>query len=296
MNCFKHPTILLLYFTVLFSVNSYAVSIADVYQQVRFTEQNIFLLKSHYAPDKNIRVPGIQVGKTAMHAYIKGLELLEKIQKYQIQNSLPTLTIPDLPKKRVKSKHLMPIVTLAFNETKKLTDSAKLVTKEIAPLTSSKTSSDLYEKIWQASYLMDALIEPIKPADVLRNALMIEEGLKDIAKKRNVEIAFPQLQSFVDKRPVDVTIQLYKLLYKIAKLEIKVKIKPLLVPAFPEGKVLPEDAFDATGNVIADLTRIAVKLKIAPVKSMNAVVGKVTPTDVYAQVVRLNQGIEFLLK
>jgi hypothetical protein len=295
MNCVRHPTFLLLFLSVLFSVNSYAVSISDVYQQVRLTEQNISLLKSHYAPDKNIRVPGIQVGKTAMHAYIKGLELLEKIQKYQLQNGLSALVMPDLPKKRVKSKHLMPIVTLAFNETKKLTDSAKLVTKAVAPLTYSKTSSDLYEKIWQASYLMDALIEPIKPADVLRNALMIEEGLKDIAKKRNVDITFPQLQSFTDKKPVDVTIQLYKLLYKIAKLEIKVKIKPLLVPAFPEGNVLPEDAFDATGNVIADLTRIAVKLKIAPVRTIDAIAANVTPTDVYAQVVRLNQGIESLL-
>jgi len=142
---------------------------------------------------------------------------------------------------------------------------------------------------------MDSLVEPIKPADVLRNTLMIEQGLQEIAKKRNTAIVFPALQSFSNKKPVDVTIQLYKLLYKVAKLEIKIKLKPLLVPAFPEGKVLPEDAFDASGNVIADLTRIAVKLKIAPVKSMEQITAKVTPGDVYAQVVRLNQGIELLI-
>jgi len=291
MNCLKHLAFLLLFC----SVNSHALSIADVYQQVRLTEQNISLLKSHYAPDKTTRVPGIQVGKTSMHAYIKALELLEKIKRYQGQNGLPTIEIPSLPTKRVKSKHLMSIVMLAFDETKKLTQSLNLTAKELEPLTSSKTSSDLYEELWQASYLMDSLVEPIKPADVLRNTLMIEQGLQEIAKKRNTAIVFPALQSFSNKKPVDVTIQLYKLLYKVAKLEIKIKLKPLLVPAFPEGKVLPEDAFDASGNVIADLTRIAVKLKIAPVKSMKQITAKVTPGDVYAQVVRLNQGIELLI-
>jgi len=68
------------------------------------------------------------------------------------------------------------------------------------------------------------------------------------------------------------------------------------VPAFPAGDVMPADAFDASGSVIADLTRIAIKLKIAPISKMAVSAEDVSTDDVYAQVVRLNNATQLLLK
>ena len=125
---------------------------------------------------------------------------------------------------------------------------------------------------------------------------MIESGLIDIAERSNKPLVIPQLRTFQAKKSVDVTIALYKLLYKVALLERKLKLKPLVVPAFPVGDIKSSDAFDASGNVIADLTRIALKLKIPPITIESTTIGVVTTNDVYAEVIRLNQSVEFLLK
>lgn len=281
---------------VLMTQFSYALSLADVDHQIHITIAQISSLKAHQAADKEVRAPGIQVGKTTLHAYIKGLELLEKIQKYQLQNGLTAIPLPKLPVKRVRSANMLAIVQLAQAELSAINQSLNLQTANVVPNDFSKTASDLYENIWQASYMMDTLIEPIKPADVLRKVQMAEIALVDIAKKRNQQIALPALQRFNDKQSVDVTISLHKLLYKLAKLELKLKIKPLVVPAFPAGKIKPEDSFAAAGNVIADLTRIALKLKIAPVNRIAKNKADVSSNTVYAHLYRLNQSANLLLK
>ena len=278
-----------------FSVNLQALSLGEVHHQVRTTITQIEALKAHHAANTQARVPGIQVGKTPLHAYTKGLELLAKIQKYQREKNLPQLSLPELPKKRVRSKNIMALVVLAEEQLQTITSSLSLKVSAIKQDTSSKTASDIYEKIWFASSLMDTFIEPVHLGEVMQNAQRMELGLIDIAKRRGKEITFPKRETFSDKQSADVTIALYKLLYKVAKLERKIKLKPLLVPAFPAGDITPQDAYAASGNVIADLTRIALKLKIPPMAKAENTVNNATANDVYAQVVRLNKAIELLL-
>jgi hypothetical protein len=275
---------------------SNALSLADVDHQIQIAYAEVLALKKSKANDKSVRVPGIQVGKTPLHAYAKGLELLEKIQKYQIQNSLSALELPNLPIKKVRSKNVMAIAMLAQTQLNAINQSLNIAAESIKKDDSSKTASDLYEHIWQTSFVMDTLIDPIKPADVLRNVKMAENGLAAIAKKKNKDYQVPALQNFDGKKPVDVTIGLFKLLYKLAELERKFKIKPLVVPAFPTGNIKPEDAYEASGSVIADLTRIALKLKIAPVSRIENITENITPSTVYAHVYRLNQSANLLLK
>ena len=105
---------------------SYAVSISDVYHKVAIVIAELDALKMHYAPDAKTRIPGIQVGKTPLHAYTKALELLEKIQRFQQQNKLVALVIPDLQSKRVKSKNVLAIVDQAEEEIAKIVQSLLL--------------------------------------------------------------------------------------------------------------------------------------------------------------------------
>ncbi|MCJ8298325.1 MAG: hypothetical protein MJK13_05220 [Pseudomonadales bacterium] len=292
----NYQKIFFVFLMLLLPLPTYAVSISDVYHKVRIVIAELDTLKMHYAPNTPTRTPGIQVGKTSVHAYTKGLELLEKIQRFQQQNNLSTLQIPKLPSKRVKSKNVLVIIDQAEQEIGKIVQSLNLTVAQVTPAKSSKTASDVYQKIWRASYLMDALVEPVAPAAVMRNALMIEQGLIVIAERMNKPMQLPGLQSVSDKTPQDVTIQLFKLLYKLALIERKLKLKPLVVPAFPVGDIKPEDAYDATGNVIADVTRITLKLKIAPMTRREIPQGKISPSDVYAQIVRLNRGAQILLE
>ncbi|MGB1238786.1 MAG: hypothetical protein ACPG4U_11290 [Pseudomonadales bacterium] len=270
---------------------SSAVTPTDVFLKASEVTEQVAALKALRAKDFQPRVPGIQVGKTPLHAYGKALELLEKIQRYQREQQAPELKLPELPQRQVKPADVLSLMSLAQRELSVLQQRQNMSLSVFkAPAASmAKTPSDVYEQIWQASYLMDAMVEPIKPAHVMRNVDMIAQGLARIAAKMERSIELPSAQTYTTKKPVDVTIQLYKLLYKLALLERKMSLKPLLVPVFPAGKIKPEDAYDATGNVLADVTRITVKLDLPSVKRPPTPQGKITPNDVYAQVVRLNQ-------
>lgn len=282
----------------LFPKALYATTPADVFYQVQIVISQVEVLKKNSGSTVETRVPGIQIGKTPSHAYGKALELLEKIHRYQVQEGKKPLELPQYLNGRVKPANVIALVELAKSELLILLESKKIQfdPSKIIKEEKSKTPSDVYEAIWQASYLMDALVKPITPAEVIRNMAMIEMALKNIAQKKNKKIILPDAQTFTDKKPVDVTIQLYKLLYKLARFERKIGIKPLIVPAFPAGKVKPEDAYDATGNVLADMNRISVALKVAVVKRLPVPQGKVTPNDVYAQVLRINAGAQQLLE
>lgn len=293
----KRIVALLISFYACFNLSYAAVSPTDVYQQASLVNLQIEALKERSAPNYTPRIPGIQLGKTPLHVYGKGLELMEKVQHYQAQHNLPLLSLAELPSKRVKPANVLALLEEVEEQLSVILKSNNIaidLTAIKAP-TKSRTPSDVYEKIWQASYQMDALVSPIKPADVMRNANMIEQALLQIAKRKSRSINFPARQTYKDKKPVDVTIQLHKLLYKLAIYERKLKLKPLIVPVFPAGKIKPEDAYDATGNVLADLTRIAIKLKIDAVKRLPIPSGKITPNDVYAQIVRLNAGAQQLI-
>ena len=278
---------------------SYAVSLGEVHHQVKVITSHLNTIKKHSAADKQSRTISVQVGKTSLHAYVKALDLLEKIRKYQAEKGLALVEIPSLPLKKVRSKHLMKVVQLTLQEVEKLSQALNLTVEPIEVDDKSKTASDLYGQIWQASYLMDTLVSPVNMADVKRNNLKIAQGLKDIAKRLDKEITAQTVPTFKGKQATDVTIGLYKLLYKLADLERKLKLKPLVVPNFPTGDIQAADAYEAGSSVVADLTRIALKLKIPPIKALDSEANEQTSSDMdslYAQVHQLNVSAERLIK
>ncbi len=281
------------------SSTSFAVSLGEVHHQVKVITSHLNTIKKHSAPDKSSRTVSVQVGKTPIHAYAKALDLLEKVAKYQTEKGLKVVEIPSLPVKKVRSKHLMKVVKLTLQEVTKISQSLNLKVEPIVADDKSKTASDLYGQIWQSSYIMDALVAPMNMDDVKRNNLKIAQGINDIAKRLDKQIDSQVQPSFEGKQAVDITIGLYKLLYKLADLERKIKLKPLVVPNFPTGDIQAADAYEVGSSVIADLTRIALKLKIPPIKAEGKEVNTQSNSDIdalYTQVYQLNLSAERLFK
>ncbi len=275
----------------------FAITPNEVYSSVEVVVSKIEAIRSAANVSDKARVPGIQVGKKPSHAYGKAIELLEKISRFQAQKNIKPLILPNFLNVKVKPENVLELVQLAEKELLNIIEKQGVTysLKEQSETAKNKTPSDVYELIWQASYLMDTLIPAISPADVLRNVAMIEQGLVNIAKAKGKSLTFPDALTFTDKKPVDVSIQLYKLLYTIAKYERKIGMAPLIVPTFPAGKIKPEDTYDVTGNVLADLARISAKLKIPAVTRSVKSNQKITPNHVYAQTLRINTGAQQLL-
>lgn len=293
----KRILVMLIFTSLPAAVN--ALSLKDVHHQVSAIAWHVSAIRAHNKLAQSTRTISVQVGKTPLHAYIKTLELLEKIQKYQKEQGLTVVEMPALPVKKVRSKHLMAVVKVALKEVTSISESLNLTITPEKLSDKSKTASDLYGAIWLVSMSMDALVAPIDLADVQRNTDKIALGLQKIAKRLDKPLSSSEVTNVAGKHTADVTISLYKLLYKIAELQRKLKVNPLVVPNFPTGDILPSHAYEASGSVITDLTRLSLKLKIRSTEQDKAplpVHASVSVDSLYAQLAQLNQSADLLAK
>lgn len=261
-----------------------AATPSDVHFAARAVIAELEAAKQHRGIDTATRTPGIQVGKTPLHVYSKSLELLEKVTRYQQEAGQTAAAIPELPVARVTPKEVLGLVNQSLTALRSINRANGVRVSFDEQRRTAMTPSDVYEQVWQASYLIDALVPPLKPANVLRNANMIEQGLIDLAKHKQHTFTAVTPPQGSGKKPVDVNIEAYRALYKLAKLQRNLGIKPSPVAAFPSGKVLPEDVYDTTGNILTELIRIntqlgtGIQIKRQPVPS-----GAITPQQVYQQ-------------
>ena len=282
---------------LIYTTSVTAATPSDVHFAARAAIAELEAAKRHSHSDAKARVPGIQVGKTPLHVYSKSLELLEKVQRYQKEQGQSITPLPELPNGRVTPTDVLSVVNQSVQALKQINQAQGVKSGFSEQRQLAMTPSDVYEQVWQASYLIDALVPPLKPANVLRNANMIEQGLNDLARFQGYTFKPVTQADGTGKTPTDVNIEAYRALYKLAKLQRQLGINPSPVAAFPSGKVLPEDVFDTTGNILAELIRINNQVgNKALIKRQQVPQGAITPQQVYQQMHKINQLISQLIQ
>jgi len=251
-----------------------------VYQAVDNLAHNINSVRRHLKVNETAREPGVQIAKTPLHAYTKGLEVYEKVIRFKQTRNLSSAPLPSLPTQKVTPSDVLVLVESIEAELKAVTDQLGLEFKEPAPYPYAKTPSDVYENIWRTSYLLDGLTGAISPKDVYQNTLRIEEALNRIAA--NMSIAMPKEEPELPqgKSPVDANIEGFKVLYKLVALEKKLHMTPLRVSGFPAGNISPSDVYDTTNNIITELTRINIALSLPAAANAPVIKDNVTPNHV----------------
>lgn len=279
---------------LLVSPLSLATTPRDVYGQVELLITDINELRSKNNITEEARKPGIQIAKTPLHVYTKGLELLEKVNRYRSMQGLPASQEYSLPSKKVTPAEVLALVKVIRAQVAEAGLDHALNYTPDASIREGITPSDVYERIWYASYLMDGLAGSIKPSLVYRNAQKIEACLMDIAQKMGTELTPFNIDVPKDKKPIDVNIEAYKAFYKVVLLERNVGIPASRVPSFPAGNITPSDVYDTTNNIIAELARIGIALDVPPPDSVPAPSGQITPNHVYAQMVKVSDYLSQL--
>lgn len=287
---------LLFWVFILVSGTIQAKTPSHVFQAVDTLANNIHQIRKHLKVTAQPREPGVQIAKTPLHVYAKGIEVYEKVNRYRESQGWPIAELPVLPSKKVAPADVFKLVKRITQDLEDTTSRLRLPQAANGKLPTGKTPSDVYENLWKCSYLMDGIVGAISPTFVHRNTLRIEAGLQQIAEKLNVNVNVAEIDPLIGKKPIDANIEGFKVLYKLVELEKKLNLPPVRVPGFPAGNISPSDVYDTTNNIIAEITRINVKLALPEVPSASLSKNKITPNNVVQQFIKIQSMLDILLQ
>jgi len=260
-----------------------ATSPNEVFQEAENLTLNIQEIRRQQKITTEARKPGVQIAKTPIHAYTKALEVFEKVSRFNALKGWPVSKTPGLPNTKVLPSDVLQLITEIAGELQAINQKMGITFTKTAKLPIGKTPSDVYEILWFCSYLLDDLAGGISPTYVYRNTVRIEKSLLVIANKLNksTDITEPLLEKGL--KPIDANIEGFKVLYQLVDFEKKNKMPPVRVSGFPAGKITPADVYDTTNNIIAELTRINIKMSLPAVPNVDLSREKITPNEVVFQ-------------
>lgn len=264
-------------------MSAHATTPSHVYQAADNVAQNIISIREQQGITTEARKPGVQIAKTPIHAYTKALEVFEKVIRFKESKGWPAPSLPALPVKKVAPADVLALVQQVASELADINQRTGVNFAPVAPFVDGKTPSDVYEKLWQSSYLLDDLAGAISPTFVHRNTKRIEQALQEIAQKMNKSVQVSAPEKPTGKKPMDANLEGFKVLYQLVKLEKQLGLPPLRVSTFPSGDISPSDVYDTTNNIIAELIRINVELGLTNIPEANLSNEKITPNDVVMQ-------------
>ena len=289
----KLIAILAITFCSLVSAQANTQSPSHVYQMAAQLENELLALRKAKAITEKTPQPAVQKNKKPLHVYAKAIEVRNKLIKLQTNlNIKPLKTLP-LPSFTASPVDVFAVVAPLTKAMKQLNRSKK-IKATWAPFVSGKKPSQVYRKLWQVSYLFNGLVEPINPNLVYRNAAQTVAELEVIAAKLKVTPPAQNKKEHLDAKltPYDVNVEGFKNLYRLAKLQRALKMEPMFAPSFPIGKITPSEAYDTTNNILVEITRIKLALRIKSIlPQLETPVGK-KPGDVLVQLRRAGQLID----
>ncbi len=262
---------------------------SHVYQHSEQVVREIKLIREALGKNERPRDPGVQSDKNPLHSFGKSLEVLEKVARLQTSVGLSSAEIPPWPQKQVRANDVFDSISLILAEILKLKAHYGITgTIEEPRFRFGKSSSDVYENLWRASYLLDSMTAPWTPNHVYRNTQYILSELRLIAEAEEITLTDSDLPMVAQTTvPKDVLIELFKNLYRMAKYQRKLGLRPLRPPFFPSGEITPSDPYDATFMLLAEITRIKNRLRIKnPLPSIALPDDKI-PANVFAQALQI---------
>lgn len=234
----------------------------DVFIEALILERQIDLLRESSNNTIEIKKPLPQKGKSSVHVFAKSIEVREKIAAVQKLYGLETIDLKGIPSTEIGSADVLESVLALRNALSTILKSQNLIEPiGRSSIVSGMTPNEVYEKLWFISNSLDTFIGPIQPSSVFVSVTHALIEAKNIAQKLDVEVPVP-LHIREGALPMDVNIEGFRNLYRIAKLQRELGVSTIPVGAFPIGTILPADVYDTTNIILAELSRIRAKLKM----------------------------------
>ena len=239
-----------------------------------------------------------QEGRAPVHIYAKTLEVMQKVSRVQSKFGIAPSEIGQIPVKAIAAKDVFGNVQVIIGELRKV-KSQFVIEEEIqpAPLVGGTTPSFVYKNLGDASFLLDGLVgRPLTPNDVYGNVLRIHDEMELIAAKLGADLELDPPAVNGRKRPKEVAQQMLRATYKVINLQTRLGIEASNVPTLTLVRVTPAENFEVTNIMLAEMARIKLHLDIALPRASRGAERNKTPTDVFAQVLRMIKNLDALAK
>ncbi len=228
---------------------------SDVYSQAMVLKQMIKELRKESGVRKPLPVVEKQHNKLPRHVLQKTLEVLNKVNKYRELQEYGLITVPPVPARKITPQDVYNNVVRLKQEVKYLlkNPNKKFAYKQYY----NKTSSDVYQVLWQISLGFDALIgQGFTPTDVYIQTQQIVDNIKFLRKSQReyTKVVMPKKKAHL--HPNHALYTTIDLLKKIHEDEKKLWMKPIPVPKVQQRVISPTEVYDALQTVKAELNRI----------------------------------------
>ncbi|MCK5877645.1 MAG: hypothetical protein KAG43_08415 [Candidatus Marithrix sp.] len=270
---------------------------SDVYQVSENIISEIGILREAIGVDDEPNEPEAQRGKTPIHVYGKGLELLEKISKAQRKLGMTPAEVGEIPLRDITPSDVFELVSAILLQLQNMKEQLVISDKiEEAKLVGAKMPSDVYENLWLASYMLDGLVPPIKPKDVYRNIQYLHGEMRLIATKLDISLDLDPPEITGRKRLKNIGQQALFALYKISELEKRIAMIAASVPEVILVRIRSSDIYDLTNMLMAEMVRIKVHLKISLPRGEQPTPPKVKTNEVFGQMHLVVKNLEKIIK
>ena len=167
--------------------------------------------------------------------------------------------------------------------------------------TEEKIPSDVYQKMWQNSYIMDTIIGPqgYTPTDVYQEAKRIVGELELLRKKLHVHIPVREPKLQADKTPGDVIVIARKIIDQMDSLQKWAGMQGIIKnPNVNLENVTPNEVYNEVGIILAEIVALKVHLDISDTFKIKEKKEKKekTPSDVFQVVEYALQLVKSIAK
>lgn len=277
-----------------FNLNASQKTPSHVFQLTDHLLADIKLIRKFENVKSVAKIPEVQSNKTALHVYSKSLEVLTKIIYLQTKYQLDSLQTTEIPLKEISQTDVYKVVEKLHEAVREVKQSLGITQSIEAPFYPDKTHANVYENLWQASYYLDALVGAISADLVYRNVLYAIQDAKALAKKLDLEVKLSSFELQDQVIPKQANIEGFKNLYRLAKLERRLKLKAVAVRTFPSTVITPSDVFDTTNNILAELVRIKIANGVANTRQTLELTNGKQPRHVFQQMQILGEYLDAL--
>jgi len=178
-----------------------------VSEQIVFEVQH---LRTKMGIEGTSRIPEVQVHKTPLHVYAKSLEVLDKLAKIQYSNGALNQPVNNIPLIKITPSNVFKQVELILDQIHSIQSSKKTgSTIKKAQFVDGKTPSNVYENLWKASFMLDALVKEITPTDVYNNMQKASDELVFVTSQLKLTPILNMPKTDVRTKPSQVLLQGY---------------------------------------------------------------------------------------
>jgi len=237
-------------------------------------------------------------GNQPKHIYQKTLECLEKVNRLRKQTGFFPTAIGDYPLREITLSKVYELVVRLDDEFDLLQKAQhgrphKLETDQDSFI-GEKTHDDVYQKIWQVSFLLDTIIGPegYSPVDVYREAQRIIAEVKLLQEYLNVDPHVKEPPFQPGKTSGDVIIIAQIIINLIGDIQRWANMKRTAKSSEMElTDVTPNEVYNEVGIILSEIISLKIHLNLFKI-----VEEEETPSHVYQKMVYAHRLLQTLFK